>query len=318
MTEVRVPLPGPAYRPPPAASFSGHLTRALVARAVITAAAGVGLMVGTGSAAWHGLEHQARLATERIGVPTAPPPRRDGVYLPNGSFRRAEAVPRQLSRLRLAMLGDSSSAGFGAADADSVPGVMLARTLAEQLYLPVQLFTHAVTGAGAADLPRQADEALMDDPDVVAIIVGPNDVRGRVSPEQSVRELAAVVAHLRAQDIEVVVGTCPDLGVITPIPAPLRQLAGHWSRSLAARQERAVRRAGGLAVPMGRLVSPGFVGHPELFAPDRFHPSGAGYARAVAVLAPAVLTVLGVGREPGARRPELSPGGSRADGRACG
>lgn len=278
---------------PARSTVSGRLTRTIVSRSLMVAAAGVGVAIGTGSAAWKGLEHQARLASQRIGMAAEPPPRRDGVYLPDGRFRRADAVPRELSRLRLVMLGDSSSAGFGAADEDTLPGVMLARTLAGQLYRPVQLFTHAVVGTGAADLARQADEALLDDPDVVVVIVGPNDVRDRVSPAESVRELAAVVSHLRALDITVVVGTCPDLGIITPIPAPLRQLAGHWSRSLAGRQEQAVHRAGGLAVPIGRLVSPGFVGHPELFAPDRFHPSGAGYARAVAVLAPAVLTLVG-------------------------
>jgi lysophospholipase L1-like esterase len=89
------------------------------------------------------------------------------------------------------------------------------------------------------------------------------------------------------------VATCPDLGVIAPIPVPLRQLAGHWSRSLAHRQEAAVVRAGGVAVPIGRLISPEFVGHPELFASDHFHPSGAGYARAVAVLIPAVFLAIG-------------------------
>lgn len=274
-------------------TLSDRVTHAVVARSVVALAAGLGVVLGTGSAAWKGLERQARQASERIGLSEVPPPVRDGIYLPDGRFRRAGAVPRQLSRLRLAMLGDSSSAGFGAADEDALPGVMLARTLAGQLYRPVQLSTYAVVGTGAADLARQADAAVLDGADVVVIIVGPNDVRDRVSPTLSVRELAEVVAQLRGQGIEVVVGTCPDLGVITPIPPPLRQLAGHWSRSLAARQEQAVRRAGGLAVPIGRLVSRGFVGHPELFSPDLFHPSGAGYARAVAVLAPAVLTRLG-------------------------
>lgn len=278
----------------PADPLAAQLTRALLGRSAVGVAAAIGVVVGTGSAAWKGLQHQARLASERIGLAAVPPPRRDGVYLPDGRYRRPTSVPRSLARLRLAMLGDSSSAGFGAADEDALPGVMLARLLAAQLYRPVQLSTHAVVGTGAADLARQAGEAVLGEPDVVVVIVGPNDVRDRVSPAQSVGELGAVVADLRARGIVVVVGTCPDLGVITPIPAPLRQLAGHWSRSLAKGQEHAVHRAGGLAVPMGRLVSPGFVGHPELFSADLFHPSGEGYARAVAVLAPAVLTGLGL------------------------
>lgn len=267
----------------------------LAVRASLLVAGGLGLAVGTGSAAVVGLQHQAKLAAQRIGMAEASPPLRDGIYHPDGSYQRANSVGSGLPRLRLAMLGDSTSAGFGAADQDCLPGVMLARLLAADLGGPVQLFTHAVVGTGAADLARQSDEALLNHPDLVVIIVGPNDVRARVSPAQSVRELVDTVDHLRAQDIAVVVATCPDLGVVAPIPAPLRQLAGHWSRSLATRQERAVVKAGATAVSISRLVSPGFVGHPELFGPDRFHPSGAGYALAVAVILPAALDLVKVG-----------------------
>lgn len=273
--------------------LTGRLAANLAVKAAVAAAAGLGLAVGTGSAAWAGLQHQARLATERIGLAAEPPPLQDGVYGPDGGCQPAPSANRWGKPLRLAMLGDSTSAGFGAAGVDDLPGVMLARTLAVEMNRPVQLFTHAVVGTGAADLARQSDEALLDDPDLVVIIVGPNDVRDRVSPSQSVRELADSVSGWRAQGVAVVVATCPDLGVIAPIPVPLRQLAGHWSRSLANRQEAAVVRAGGVAVPIGRLISSEFVGHPELFASDHFHPSGAGYARAVAVLIPAVLLALG-------------------------
>lgn len=276
-------------------SLVGKLAHSLLVKAAIVTAAGVGLAVGTSSAAWAGLERQAMLARERIGLSEEPPPERDGIYRPDGSYLPPAQAGRCPSRpLRMAMLGDSTSAGFGAADEDTLPGVMLARNLAAELNRPVQVFTHAVVGTGAADLARQSDEALLDEPDLVVIIVGPNDVRDRVSPALSVRALADVVRSLREKDIAVVVATCPDLGVIAPIPQPLRQLAGHWSRSLAKRQEQAVVHAGAEAVPIGRLVSPGFVGHPELFAADHFHPSGAGYALAVAVLMPAVFRALGV------------------------
>ena len=84
------------------------------------------------------------------------------------------------------------------------------------------------------------------------------------------------------------------------IPQPLRGLLGTWSLRLAALQERAVTDAGGAPVPLGRLVSPQFAGNPEMFARDHFHPSGAGYERAMAVLLPAH-------RELDAR-PRLPPG----------
>ena len=69
-------------------------------------------------------------------------------------------------------------------------------------------------------------------------------------------------------------------------------MLGTWSLRLAALQERAVVDAGGSAVALGRLVSPQFAGNPELFASDRFHPSGAGYERAMAVLLPAAIDEL--------------------------
>jgi lysophospholipase L1-like esterase len=42
-------------------------------------------------------------------------------------------------------------------------------------------------------------------------------------------------------------------------------------------------------VAIAKLVSPQFVGRPDLFAPDRFHPSGAGYRRAMDVLLPTLI-----------------------------
>ena len=105
-------------------------------------------------------------------------------------------------------------------------------------------------------------------------------------------QLGAAVVRLRAAGIPVVVGTCPDFGVIEPIPQPLRAVLQTWSRILATLQERAVAAAGGRTVAVGRVVSPYFAHHPELFAGDHFHPSGAGYAKAVAALLPPVLDEL--------------------------
>ena len=276
----------------------------MAAKLAIGAAAVAGVAIGGMTAGWAALDQQAKLATRRIGLAETPPPQRDGIYLPSGAYRRGQAKHR-LSAWRLVMLGDSSSAGFGAADADGVPGVMLARGLAAESGRPVQLITYAVVGSGAADLARQTDLALRQHPDVVVIVVGPNDVRDRVSPTVSADQLSAAVRILRAASIAVVVGTCPDLSVIAPIPQPLRQLAGHWSRTLAERQEAAVKRAGGIAVPIARIVSPEFATNPDLFSPDGFHPSAAGYARAVRALLPAVRHALGL-RPPPTTVPDTS------------
>ncbi len=281
-----------------AARLSGH--------AVMLAAYGIGLFAGMGSATYYTLRKQANLTTRVIEAAalemaraqnqigpevTDPvnliPPQGDGVYLPSGERLPAEAGREHA--ITLGMLGDSTSVGYGTSTPDELPGVMLARGLAEQTGRPVRLITRGVSGSGAADLPRQLAETLPDAPDVVVICTGGNDVRDSIPPQRSAAQLGAVVAALRAQNIPVVVGTCPDFGVISPIPQPLRTFVRTWSRRLASLQERAVTAAGGRAVMIGRLVSPEFIGRPDLFSPDRFHPSGAGYARAVAALLPAVV-----------------------------
>ena len=45
------------------------------------------------------------------------------------------------------------------------------------------------------------------------------------------------------------------------------------------------------------MVGPQFAGKPEMFARDHFHPSGAGYGRAMAAMLPTVIGELETGTE---------------------
>lgn len=91
------------------------------------------------------------------------------------------------------------------------------------------------------------------------------------------------------------VGTCPDLGIIKPVPQPLRSVMATLSRRLAAAQAVQVRRAGGVPVSLAETLAPEFHRRGEsLFSPDRFHPNSAGYELAAGLLLPAVCVALGV------------------------
>jgi hypothetical protein len=152
----------------------------------------------------------------------------------------------------------------------------------------------AKVGARSSDLVDQLEQALAAEPDVAVIMVGVNDVTHRVRPAMSVRHLDQTVRALREAGAEVVVGTCPDLGTIEPVAQPLRLVARRWSRQLAAAQTIAVVEAGGRSVSLGDLLGPEFAASPrEMFGPDRFHPSAAGYASAATVLLPSVSAALG-------------------------
>jgi len=176
-------------------------------------------------------------------------------------------------------------------------GAIIANGVSALTGRPVRLTNTAVVGAESSGLELQLANALdqVPRPHVAIIMIGANDVTHRINKAVAVRHLETTVRALRALDTEVVVGTCPDLGTIQPIPQPLRLIGRRWSRDMAAAQTVAVVEAGGRTVSLGDLLGPEFAERPhEMFSADRFHPSPAGYARAAAALLPSVYAALGV------------------------
>jgi len=239
------------------------------------AALSTGLLAGT-------LFGQAMLARRTIPGAESPPPRGDGRY------GHVTGPP-----LRLVMLGDSTAAGYGVTKPRQTPGALLATGLAARTRRPVALRTLAVVGATSAMLAPQVLEAIALRPDLAVILVGANDVTHRISPTTSARQLVQAVHALRAAGARVVVGTCPDLGTILPVPRPLRWFARRWSRQMAAAQTVAAVGAGAATVSLCDLLGPRFAADPvRMFGGDRFHPSIEGYAAAAAVLLPTVVSQL--------------------------
>ncbi|GAD32749.1 G-D-S-L family lipolytic protein [Microbacterium sp. TS-1] len=231
------------------------------------------------------LTRQAALARERIGKPLG-----ELALDADRLWRRSYAG----EPVRLVMLGDSLAAGLGAERRKDTLGGRLARGLAKRARRPVRLRTGAVVGAESATLPDQI-AALGDDAaaDVAVIVVGGNDVTHRIPPGDAARSLADAVEALRSRGCAVVVGTCPDLGALRPVPQPLRSFASRASRALADAQETAARAAGARVVSLRRAVGPVFVDRPdEMFSLDRFHPSALGYRRTADALLPAVFAAL--------------------------
>src|SRR5699024_781590 len=133
--------------------------------------------------------------------------------------------------------------------------------------------------------------------DAAVILVGANDVTGMQAPRTASAQLGSAVARLRGNGAAVIVGTCPDLGVITAIPQPLRSVTRRWGLRLARLQSSATRAAGGHPVPLADLLAPEFLAAPEkLLSPDRFHPSAAGYGLAAEQLLPVLCSALDVWR----------------------
>ncbi|OYD71636.1 SGNH/GDSL hydrolase family protein [Rhodococcus sp. OK302] len=272
------------------ASVSRSGIKASVATVVAGSSAGTATWL-----AYHYLMSQAGAARGVIGRNIAKPPEADGVYAPGVDTpeRWWRGVPFDL---HLMIFGDSSAAGVGALTADEVPGVRVAKLLADETGKRIRLSTKAIGGATSRGLSGQVDAMFIAGapPDAAVILIGANDVTAKNAIHASARRLGDAVRRLRGSGAVVVVGTCPDLGVVTAIPQPLRTVVREWGHRLASAQASATKAAGGHPVPLADLLAKEFLASPDtMFSADRFHPSAAGYELAARQIVPVLASALG-------------------------
>ncbi|MFG2099051.1 SGNH/GDSL hydrolase family protein [Micromonospora echinaurantiaca] len=198
--------------------------------------------------------------------------------------------------LRLVLLGDSSALGVGVARLDDTIGGQLANLLAEgPSGRQVHLSSVGVSGSRATDLATQVARALLGErPDVAVILIGANDATSLRRPADAAAYLGAAVHRLREARVEVVVGTCPDLGAVRAIAPPLRQLVGWSGRRIARAQTAAVLDAGGTVVDLATETGPVFRADAGTLCHDGFHPSADGYRVWAHALLPAVAAAAAV------------------------
>lgn len=262
------------------------MTRGLSLRRVAGAVAYGGGGLSLVGATFGGLIAAEVAAARRlIGNAEGDPPSATGWY---GHGRPGPAV-------KIALLGDSSAAGYGVDHVEETPGAHLASNIAEALDRRVYLVSSAKVGAQTKDLDAQIDRVLHVEPSVAVIFIGANDVTHAVTIPTSLRNLRRALERLDAAGVSVVVATCPDLGTIEPLAPPLKQVARLWSRRLAAAQSAVVVECGARSVAMASILASEFMAMSQLlFGPDRFHPSAAGYARMASAVLPTVLATLGL------------------------
>jgi len=275
-----------------------------VRRAAVTSAASVAAVAGGLLAGRLLLRRQAAVARRLIGKPLG-----EEALDADRKYKKKFGAT-----LDLLVVGDSIAAGLGAERPKETFGARLATRLARATHRTVRLRTVAHVGAESSMLAGQlATLPAAYRPHVAVIVVGGNDVTHRVPVADSVRHLEAAIAELRARGAQVVVGSCPDLGALRPVPQPLRTLGSRASRQLAQAQEAAAVCSGAYAVSLARVVGPFFITNPEeMFSLDRFHPSAAGYKRTAKAMLPSVLAALGLEDDlpRGHRRPERADGSS--------
>ncbi|TMQ95121.1 SGNH/GDSL hydrolase family protein [Actinomadura soli] len=263
------------------------MLRAFTARRIAAAAAyGGGGITAVGGITFGLVVIEAKLARRMIeATPNGDPPAADGLY--GGALGTTP--------LSMVMIGDSTAAGLGVHTPEETPAALLATGLSAIADRPVRLTNVARSGARSPSLRGQVDRALQTRPDIAVIMIGANDVTGRIPPADSVRHLADAVERLRAAGSHVVVGTCPDLGSVKPLMPPLKWIARRASRQLAAAQTIAAVERGARSISLGDLLGREFAADPlSMFSEDRYHPSARGYAAASAAVLPSIASALGL------------------------
>ena len=177
--------------------------------------------------------------------------------------------------LRLLVLGDSTSAGVGAAtQLQGLPG-NLARELSVRWNRGIDWRAVGASGASSRDLlERFMPDALSQPIDLLFLTVGANDALGLRTRRRFGRDVRSIIEQVRAANPGAIVlmSSLPAFFRFELLPNPLKSNLYRHSRSLEAEARSVV------ATFQNAWMSPppppytaGF------FASDRFHPSEQGY-----------------------------------------
>lgn len=217
-------------------------------------------------------------------------PGHPGFYV-NHVVAPTRGEPRE-ARLRLVVLGDSTTAGVGVDRAEDSLPYQLARRLADHHGRAVHVVSYGWAGARIADLARaqlpramepirpSAAEPFLPGAAVVAVVIGSNDATHNTPPRRYRADLRTVLDGIRAANpaAQLVLAGIPAFRGALRAVEPLIFLADQYARLLrVVSREEAVRvdaRYADLAAEVPRRIDPDI----PFLARDRFHPSAAGYA----------------------------------------
>lgn len=194
-------------------------------------------------------------------------------------------------RLRMAVLGDSTTAGVGVTDPEDSLPYRVACRVADAERRPVHVVSYGWAGARVADLPRQQlpraleplrrtdSEPFLPGADIVVIVIGANDAMRHTAPRRFREDLRATLDTVRASAprARVVLAGIPGFRGILPGLEALVFLADQFTRLLRPISRSEAARAGvafaDLEAELPRIVA----GRTDVLSSDNFHPSVVGY-----------------------------------------
>jgi lysophospholipase L1-like esterase len=257
---------------------------------------GVARVLGTAAGAFAGVVAVQLMRLRRIEFLPGHP----GFYInhvvpgPSGAARHP--------RLRLAVLGDSTTAGVGVERAEDALPYLLARHIANAEARAVHVVSYGWAGARVADLvraqlpralePLRATEtdAFLPGANVVAIVIGANDATHNTPPGRFRADLRTTLQGIRAAAprARVVLAGIPAFRGALPKVQPLIFLADQYARLLRPISRSEALRAGVAYADLASQVPPRLRGRTDVLSSDQFHPSVVGYSAWAEVIAEAL------------------------------
>jgi acyl-CoA thioesterase I len=175
--------------------------------------------------------------------------------------------------VRIAAFGDSLTAGYGLADAESFPQV-LERFLRKR-DLPVEVLNFGVSGDTTSGGLARLEWGLSDNPDMVILELGANDALRGIDPNRVRANLEAMLRILASRDIPVLLA-----GMLAP-----RNLGREYVHDFDAIYPDLAKAYG---VPLYPFFLEGVAGDPALNLGDGIHPNAAGIAEITRRIGPMV------------------------------
>ena len=175
--------------------------------------------------------------------------------------------------VRIAMLGDSLTAGFGVKASESLPSRLesVLRAQGED----VSITNHGVSGDTTEGGLQRIDWMLSDSPDIVIVALGANDALRGLDPQQAERNLDEILTRLGQKQVSVVLA-----GMLAP-----RNYGSTYTTAFDGLYPRLARKHGVTLYP---FLLDGVAMDPGLNQPDGIHPNPRGVDVIAQRLAPVV------------------------------
>ena len=187
-------------------------------------------------------------------------------------------APARGAPIRLLVLGDSLTAGFGLAHEDGFQARLAGGLRVHGI--GVTLIDGAVSGDTSAGGLARLDWVLGDGADAAIVELGANDGLRGLDPNEMERNLTAILDQLAAKHVKVLLS-----GMYPPA-----NFGPEYTRQFRAVFDRLSQRPGILYDP---FFLDGVALVPSLIQPDGMHPNAQGVVRIVNRLLPMVLRLLG-------------------------